>query len=141
MVKIRLMRVGSKNNPHYRLIAVPARTKRDTKALEILGHYNPKTKEVVFKKDRIAYWRDKGAQLTDTVERLMGEKPKRDYSKNKRVLLKQQADQKSKEAKKQETKKEKPPVEEKKEEKKPEPKQDKKEPKKKEGKEEKRKES
>lgn len=89
MLKIRLTRVGSKNNPHYRLIVVPARTKRNTKALEILGFFNPKTKEMKFNKEKINEWRKKGAQLSETVERLLGEKPKRDYSKNKKVLEKQ----------------------------------------------------
>ena len=89
MLKIRLTRVGSKNNPHYRLILVPARTKRNTKALEILGFYNPKTKEMKFDKEKIKQWREKGAQLSETVQRLLGEKPKRDYSQNKRVLEKQ----------------------------------------------------
>jgi small subunit ribosomal protein S16 len=88
MVKIRLTRVGSKKNPHYRLIVVPARTKRNTKALEIIGSYDPKNKKFDYKKDRITYWRSKGAQLTDTVERLLGEKPKRDYTKFKRVIEK-----------------------------------------------------
>ncbi|KKP69968.1 30S ribosomal protein S16 [candidate division CPR3 bacterium GWF2_35_18] len=89
MLKIRLTRVGSKNNPHYRLILVPARTKRNTKALEILGFFNPKTKEMKFDNEKIKQWREKGAQLSETVQRLLGEKPKRDYSKNKRVLEKQ----------------------------------------------------
>jgi len=83
MVKLRLMRTGSKKNPHYRLIAVPSRTKRETKALESLGYYNPKTKEVKFNKERIAYWREKGAQPTETVLRLLNEK--KDYSKSKKA--------------------------------------------------------
>lgn len=85
MVKIRLTRVGSRSNPHYRLIAISVRSKRDTKALEVLGYYNPKTKEVRLEKDRIIEWRRKGAQLTETVARLLKEKPKRDYSKNKKI--------------------------------------------------------
>lgn len=100
MVKIRLTKVGSKKNAHYRLIAVPARTKRETKALEILGFYNPTTKEVNFKKDRIDYWRSKGAQPTDTVLRLLGEKVERDYSKDKRVLEKKAREAKEEKAKK-----------------------------------------
>lgn len=86
MVKIRLTRVGSKKNPHYRLVAVPAREKRESKFLEILGFYDPHTKEISFDKERIKYWREHGAQLSETVTRLLGEKEKHDYSKNKRVL-------------------------------------------------------
>jgi len=67
MLKIRLTRVGSKNNPHYRLILVPARTKRNTKALEILGFFNPKTKEMKFDNEKIKQWREKSFRKTSQI--------------------------------------------------------------------------
>ncbi len=101
MLKIRLTRIGSNKNPHYRVVVVPARSKRNTKAIEILGFYDPKTKEKKLDSERITYWRSKGAQLSDIMTQLMGEKVKKDYSKNKRVVEKRQKeeDAKSKEVK------------------------------------------
>jgi small subunit ribosomal protein S16 len=51
MVKIRLSRVGRKNLAHYRVVAVQAREKRDTNAIELLGHYSPFTKELVLNEE------------------------------------------------------------------------------------------
>lgn len=73
MVKLRLTRVGKKHAPQYRLIAIKARTKRDGKALEYLGSYNPRTNPstISFNKERIQYWLSEGAQPTDTVKNLL----------------------------------------------------------------------
>jgi len=73
MVKIRLTRIGKKGEAHYRVIAVKAREKRDTKAIEQLGFYNPGTDPSTFEvdKDRIKYWLSVGAQPTYTVARLL----------------------------------------------------------------------
>ncbi|KXK26566.1 MAG: 30S ribosomal protein S16 [candidate division WS6 bacterium OLB20] len=73
MVKLRLTRTGKKHAPQYRIIAISARTKRDGKALEILGHYNPMTKPstIVINKDRVKYWLENGAQPTDTVANML----------------------------------------------------------------------
>lgn len=73
MVKIRLTRTGKKHAPQYRIIAISARTKRDGKALEILGHYNPQTNPstISIKKERVQYWLDNGAQPTNTVSNML----------------------------------------------------------------------
>ncbi len=73
MVKLRLTRVGKKGEPHYRVIAIQAREKRESKAIEFLGYYDPKTNPSTFKveKDRIQYWLSVGAQPTATVARLL----------------------------------------------------------------------
>lgn len=73
MVKIRLTRTGKKHAPHYRIIAIQARTKRDGEALEYLGYYNPRTtpSTIEIKKDRVQHWLDNGAQPTDTVKRIL----------------------------------------------------------------------
>jgi len=70
-VKIRLSRIGSKNNPHYRIVVKEARSNRDGKSLEILGHYDPFTKEVKANLERINYWVSMGAQKTKTLDRLI----------------------------------------------------------------------
>jgi small subunit ribosomal protein S16 len=71
MVKIRLTRIGRTHAPMYRIVAMDSRKKRDGEALEILGSYNPKTKELMqFHDVRINDWISKGAQVSDSVEKL-----------------------------------------------------------------------
>ena len=71
MVKIRLTRIGRTHAPMYRIIAIDSRKKRDGEPLEILGTYNPETKELVqFHDARISAWVSKGAQVSDSVEKL-----------------------------------------------------------------------
>lgn len=76
MVKIRLMRMGAKKNPHYRVVVVDARVKRSGRYIESLGYYDPrKTVEAPLKLDteRAQYWLSQGAQPTDTAIRLLEE--------------------------------------------------------------------
>jgi small subunit ribosomal protein S16 len=85
MVKIRLSRIGAKGQPYYRVVVVDSRRKRDTKVIETVGHYNPRTEPSSFdiKKDRLEYWRSVGAQITEPVLVLLGEiNPKRHKPKN-----------------------------------------------------------
>jgi small subunit ribosomal protein S16 len=67
MVKIRLLRIGKKNDPQYRIVITPARTKRDGKVIEFIGHYDPKSKNIKINTDRAKYWISVGAQPTKTV--------------------------------------------------------------------------
>ncbi len=72
MLKIRLQRIGRKNDPAFR--AVLTDSKNSTKSgrfLEIVGIYNPKAGETNFKADRIKYWMSKGAKLSDTMHNFM----------------------------------------------------------------------
>jgi small subunit ribosomal protein S16 len=70
-VKIRLSRIGKKNAPQYRIVAVDEREKRDGKYIENLGTYNPLNHQFInFKTDRIQDWVSKGAILTESVKRL-----------------------------------------------------------------------
>ncbi|MFZ2205004.1 MAG: 30S ribosomal protein S16 [Minisyncoccia bacterium] len=72
MLKIRLQRIGRKNDPAFR--AVLTDSKNSTKSgrfLEIVGTYNPKAGETNFKSDRIKYWISKGAQLSDTMHNFL----------------------------------------------------------------------
>lgn len=71
MVKIKLKRMGYKRNPLYRIIVINATTKRDGAAIQQLGHYNPKTKEMKLDKAAALDWISKGAQPTETVKYLI----------------------------------------------------------------------
>lgn len=71
MLRIRMSRMGRKNFPTYRLI-VSERTKDTFGDLsQIVGNYNPHTKEVSLQKEKILHWISKGAQPTDTVHNLL----------------------------------------------------------------------
>lgn len=67
MLKIRLKRIGKKNTSQFRVVIMPARSKRDGKAIEYIGYYNPRSKELKLKLDRAKYWLSVGAKPTDTV--------------------------------------------------------------------------
>jgi small subunit ribosomal protein S16 len=73
MLKIKLSRTGKKGFATYRIIVAEARSKRDGRYLELLGHYNPNTQPLTFKinKKRLDYWLSQGAQPTDTIRRLL----------------------------------------------------------------------
>ncbi|HQL92300.1 MAG TPA: 30S ribosomal protein S16 [Anaerolineaceae bacterium] len=72
MVRIRLRRVGSAHQAHYRVVVADKESPRDGRFIEIVGHYNPRTKPgtIEFKEDRIFYWLGVGAQPSETVEKL-----------------------------------------------------------------------
>ena len=70
-VKIRLSRIGKKNAPVYRIVAVDSRKKRDGEALENLGTYDPiKGALVQYHEERVQDWISKGAIVTDAVKKL-----------------------------------------------------------------------
>ncbi len=71
-VRIRLTRVGAKKQPSYRVVVADARSARDSRAIETLGHYNPRTDpiELTVDADKAKAWLAKGAQPSDTVVRL-----------------------------------------------------------------------
>jgi small subunit ribosomal protein S16 len=73
MVVIRLRRAGSKKRPFFRIVVTDSRAARDSSFVEILGHYNPRTKPALvdIKQDRVAYWIGKGAQPSDSVRTLI----------------------------------------------------------------------
>ena len=73
MVKIRLRRIGAKNQPSYRLVAADSRSPRNGAFISILGHYNPLTDPgtVVIDEEKALYWLGKGAQPTATAARLL----------------------------------------------------------------------
>ena len=71
MVKIRLTRGGAKKRPFYHVIVTDSRSARDGRNIERVGFYNPVAqgaeKRVELDLDRVKYWVDNGAQLTDKV--------------------------------------------------------------------------
>jgi small subunit ribosomal protein S16 len=71
MVKIRLSRVGRIKIPIYRIVVIDSRKARDGNYIENVGHYDPRSKELTLKRDRIEYWISKGAQPTNTVAKLI----------------------------------------------------------------------
>jgi small subunit ribosomal protein S16 len=72
-VKIRLKRMGKVRAPHYRIVVVDSRKKRDGRVLEEIGHYHPKEEpsfiDVV--SDRAQYWLGVGAQPSEAVAKLL----------------------------------------------------------------------
>jgi small subunit ribosomal protein S16 len=77
MVMIRLARFGAKKRPSYRVVVIDKVRARDSKALEVVGTYSPvaKPRTVILQHDRIAHWVKNGAQLSDTVARLLRTNP------------------------------------------------------------------
>jgi small subunit ribosomal protein S16 len=76
MVKIRLRRMGAKKQPTYRFVITDARSPRDGRFIEIVGHYNPRTdpKTIVVDEEKVKAWLAKGAQPSDPVRRLLAAK-------------------------------------------------------------------
>lgn len=72
-VKIRLARAGAKKAPFYRIVAADSRSPRDGRFIEILGRYNPRTHPSTIEMDveKVKAWIAKGAQPSETVERLL----------------------------------------------------------------------
>jgi small subunit ribosomal protein S16 len=73
MVRIRLMRVGKKKQPSYRVVVADARSPRDGRIIEAIGHYRPRLdpSEIIIDSDRAVYWLQKGAQPSDQVRKLL----------------------------------------------------------------------
>ena len=74
---IRLARFGGKKKPTYRGVVIDKMRARDSRAVEVVGTYNPVAKPAAVKLDheRIAHWIKNGAQPSDTVARLMKSSP------------------------------------------------------------------
>jgi small subunit ribosomal protein S16 len=77
MLMIRLARFGAKKKPFYRIVVIEKERARNGRNLEVVGHYNPLTDpaKVELKRERITYWTRNGAQVSDTVARLIKNNP------------------------------------------------------------------
>ncbi|MEM1245040.1 MAG: 30S ribosomal protein S16 [Acidobacteriota bacterium] len=74
MVKIRLRRMGAKNAPFYRVVVSDSRKFPSSTAIEELGYFDPRRnpKAINIKEDRVQHWVSQGAQVSPTVQRLLG---------------------------------------------------------------------
>ncbi len=73
MVRIRLMRVGKRKQPSYRVVVADARSARGGRIIESIGHYHPRREpsEVAIDTQRAVYWLEQGAQPSGPVRKLL----------------------------------------------------------------------
>ena len=72
MLKIRLQRVGRKNDPSFRVVVMDSRKDSQSgKFLEILGNYNARQGKPMLNGERIKHWMSRGAQVSDTLHNLL----------------------------------------------------------------------
>lgn len=74
---IRLARTGARKQPHYRVVVIEKERARNGRPVEVVGTYNPRSTPPALdlKRERIDYWRSKGAQLSDRVGKLLEKTP------------------------------------------------------------------
>ena len=72
-VKLRLLRMGAKKAPFYRIVAADSRAPRDGRFIELLGTYDPRTNpaKVTIKEEEVLKWLNNGAQPSDTVKNIL----------------------------------------------------------------------
>jgi small subunit ribosomal protein S16 len=77
MLAIRMRRTGAKNRPFFRIVVTEAKSAREGRFVEVLGHYNPRTKPetVQIDRDRLTHWLGAGAKPSDTVRTLIDRMP------------------------------------------------------------------
>ncbi|RMG55701.1 MAG: 30S ribosomal protein S16 [Acidobacteria bacterium] len=73
MLAIKLMRMGAKKRPFYRIVVAEKRSRRDGRFVEMLGYYDPgkDPAEIKIDQERVQFWMQRGAQPTDTVRQLL----------------------------------------------------------------------
>ncbi len=75
MVIIRFARGGSKSRPFFNVVVADSRNRRDGRFIERIGFYNPVAPEGTdgarIQMDRVAFWQEKGAQLSDAVAKMI----------------------------------------------------------------------
>ena len=75
MLTIRLQRTGTKNKPTFRIVLAQAYKAANKKFLEVLGHYNPRSKQFGIKdEERLKYWVGQNVQISPTVRNLLVDK-------------------------------------------------------------------
>ena len=77
MLVIRLRRAGSKKRPFFRVVVADSRAARDSSFVEVLGHYNPRTKPETLNinRERLEHWLRSGARPSDSVRTLIARMP------------------------------------------------------------------
>lgn len=73
MISIRLMRIGAKKRPFYRIVAVDSRRPRESKVKDIIGYYDPLNEppEIKIDLEKVKFWQERGAQPSKTVQSLI----------------------------------------------------------------------
>ncbi len=73
MVKIRLVRVGRRHKPSYRIMVADSKSANNGRFIENIGHFNPRTEpeSIVVKADRAVHWLSQGAQPSAAVARIL----------------------------------------------------------------------
>ena len=73
VLMIRLARTGARKQPHYRVVVIEKERARNGRPVEIVGTYNPRTNpaSVELKRERIDYWRSKGAQMSIRMSKIL----------------------------------------------------------------------
>lgn len=73
MVAIRLMRLGAKKRPFYRIIVTDSRKPRESKSKDIVGYYDPlkEPPDIQIDMEKVNYWLERGAQASKTVQSLI----------------------------------------------------------------------
>lgn len=73
MISIRLMRLGARKRPFYRVVVIDSRKPRESKAKEIIGYYDPlkEPPDIKIDLDKASYWLERGAQASKTVQSLI----------------------------------------------------------------------
>lgn len=108
MLKIRLRRIGRIHEPFYRIVVTEDKSPVQGKFIAQIGHYDPKTKELILKQDEATEWMNKGAKPSNTVAKLM----KKEKMTHKSIVVVQtkKTVEKKEETKTEEPKAEKTPV-------------------------------
>jgi len=78
------MRLGAKNRPFYRIIAIDSKKPRESRAKDVIGYYNPikEPPEIKVDMDKANYWLERGAQASKTVQSLLHKVSKREKLSN-----------------------------------------------------------
>lgn len=74
MLRIRLRRTGKKHQPHYRIVVAEHTAPVSGKYVGVLGHYNPRSKDIVIDNAAVTMWLDRGAQPSNTIAKLLTKK-------------------------------------------------------------------
>ncbi len=77
MLVVRLRRAGSTRRPFFRVVVTESASPRDGRFVEVIGHYNPRTRPetLVLDRERLAHWRQVGARMSDSVRTLVDRMP------------------------------------------------------------------
>ncbi|MFC2163437.1 30S ribosomal protein S16 [Acidobacteriota bacterium] len=73
MMSIRLMRLGAKKRPFYRIVVTDSRKPRESKAKDVIGYYDPlkEPPDIKIDLEKANYWLERGAQTSKTVQSLI----------------------------------------------------------------------